>query len=372
MADMVVMKSWKMLIGMLSREAKLQIAALDVVNASGKLSESSWIYLNEGFLNWCLGILSADDCDNILKAKVFNTIGTLCLHHRCKEILSEIKEFENHAKKALKAKELKQESSNLQFAAIRFLASLGRVDQVSAVIGRPVEQERGIRILSLDGGGMKGLATIQMLRQIERQAGGRPLRDLFDLVVGTSTGALLTVALMLKGLSLTDCEKIYKDLGNRVFRNPVLNTEKDESWMNLFFKSFHSKTEHVRAVVVGCKHDTGKKEHECEIFMSGYSFYSKANLYFVDSATYETLLKENCEITLNGLQKIEDLIDSACLDAPKIALVSTLTSVSPAQPFIFRNYEYPITSNLVSRNLGSSSHRIWEAVRASSGMYCIA
>jgi patatin-like phospholipase/acyl hydrolase len=107
---------------------------------------------------------------------------------------------------------------------------------------------------------MKGLATIQILRQLERQAGGRPLRDLFDLVVGTSTGALLTVALMLKGLSLADCEKVYKDLGIRVFRNPVLNNEKDESWMNLFFKSFHSKTEHVRAVVVGCKHDTGKKK----------------------------------------------------------------------------------------------------------------
>lgn len=89
------------------------------------------------------------------------------------------------------------------------------------------------------------------------------------------------------------------------------------------------------------------------------------------SATYENLLKENCEITLNGLHKIEDLIDSSCLDAPKIALVSTLTSVSPAQPFIFRNYEYPITSNLASPNLGSSSHRIWEAVRASSGMCCI-
>lgn len=261
MADMVVMKSWKMLMGMLYREAELQLAALEVINASGKLSKSSWKYLNREFFDWCLGILSASRCDDdVLKAKIFSTIGTLCLHHRCKEILSEIKEFEICAQSVLQSKLGNQANPNLEFAAIRFLASLGRVDQVSAAVGRPIKREKGIRILALDGGGMKGLATIQILRQMQRQAGDRPLRDLFDLVVGTSTGALLTVALMLKGLSLTDCEKVYKDLGIRVFRNPVLNAEKDESWMNLFFKSFHSKTEHVRAVVVGCKHDTGKKK----------------------------------------------------------------------------------------------------------------
>ena len=33
--------------------------------------------------------------------------------------------------------------------------------------------------------------------------------------------------------------------------------------------------------------------------------------------------------------------DTACLNAPKVALVSTLASVSPAQPFVFRNYELP-------------------------------
>lgn len=261
MADMVVMKSWKMLVGMLYRGAELQLAALEVIDASGKLSKTSWKYLNQEFLDWCLGILSADSRDNnVLKAKIFSSIGTLCLHHRCKEILSAIEGFEICAKKLLQSKVANQGSPNLEFTAIRFLASLGRVDQVSAAVGRPIKREKGIRILSLDGGGMKGLATIQILRQLERQAGGRPLRDLFDLVVGTSTGALLTVALMLKGLSLADCEKVYKDLGIRVFRNPVLNNEKDESWMNLFFKSFHSKTEHVRAVVVGCKHDTGKKK----------------------------------------------------------------------------------------------------------------
>lgn len=49
-----------------------------------------------------------------------------------------------------------------------------------------------------------------------------------------------------------------------------------------------------------------------------------------------------------------------------MALVSTLTSVSPAQPYIFRNYEYSSRSGDINR-LGSSSHEIWQAVRASSG-----
>ena len=37
--------------------------------------------------------------------------------------------------------------------------------------------------------------------------------------------------------------------------------------------------------------------------------------------------------------------DTASLDAPKIALVATLGSVTPALPFVFRNYELPIATS---------------------------
>lgn len=80
-----------------------------------------------------------------------------------------------------------------------------------AIRGRPVPK-RGLRILSMDGGGMKGLATVRILKQIEKGTGKR-IHELFDLIGGTSTGGMLAVALGVKLMTLDECEEIYKNLG---------------------------------------------------------------------------------------------------------------------------------------------------------------
>lgn len=51
------------------------------------------------------------------------------------------------------------------------------------------------RLLCLDGGGIKGLVLIQMLIALEREA-GRPTRELFDWIAGTSTGGILALAVI--------------------------------------------------------------------------------------------------------------------------------------------------------------------------------
>jgi patatin-like phospholipase/acyl hydrolase len=53
----------------------------------------------------------------------------------------------------------------------------------------------GCRILSLDGGGVKGLAQLVMLKHIEERCFKIPLIHLFDLVVGTSIGGQIALAL---------------------------------------------------------------------------------------------------------------------------------------------------------------------------------
>lgn len=50
------------------------------------------------------------------------------------------------------------------------------------------------RILSIDGGGIRGLIPALVLAEIERLA-GRPIADCFDLVAGTSTGGILALGL---------------------------------------------------------------------------------------------------------------------------------------------------------------------------------
>jgi patatin-like phospholipase/acyl hydrolase len=44
----------------------------------------------------------------------------------------------------------------------------------------------GVRVLCLDGGGVRGIAQLRVLREIERVLGpGLPIQLFFDLMVGT-------------------------------------------------------------------------------------------------------------------------------------------------------------------------------------------
>ena len=56
-------------------------------------------------------------------------------------------------------------------------------------------RDAGSRILFLDGGGMKGLVQIEILSQLEEQT-GRRITELFDWIVGTSTGGIIALALV--------------------------------------------------------------------------------------------------------------------------------------------------------------------------------
>jgi patatin-like phospholipase/acyl hydrolase len=50
------------------------------------------------------------------------------------------------------------------------------------------------RILSIDGGGVRGIIPARILQEIEEKA-GKPIYQLFDMIVGTSTGALIALHL---------------------------------------------------------------------------------------------------------------------------------------------------------------------------------
>lgn len=53
----------------------------------------------------------------------------------------------------------------------------------------------GSRLLFLDGGGMKGLVQIEVMRQLE-EATGRKITELFDWIIGSSIGAILALGLV--------------------------------------------------------------------------------------------------------------------------------------------------------------------------------
>ncbi len=55
-----------------------------------------------------------------------------------------------------------------------------------------------VKVLSIDGGGIRGLIPALVLAEIERRT-GRPTAELFDLIAGTSTGGILACGLTRPG-----------------------------------------------------------------------------------------------------------------------------------------------------------------------------
>jgi uncharacterized protein len=75
-------------------------------------------------------------------------------------------------------------------------------------------------ILCLDGGGMRGILTIQLLKKIEKIA-GIPCYDIFDMIAGTSAGGIIA-GLITTGHTAEEIEGLYVNLINEVFDKKLL------------------------------------------------------------------------------------------------------------------------------------------------------
>lgn len=177
------------------------------------------------------------------------------------------------------------------------------------------------KILCLDGGGVRGLASLMILKhlmdRLESQRGGRlePWQE-FDMISGTSTGGL--IAIMLGRLRMTVEESIeaYKTLSQRIF-SPV----------------------HSRANIAGRAITTLKTEGKFE------------------SEPLEQVVKEMCRN--RGLSEAELLKDNSD-DSPKV-FVCAAQGVN-ADAVVIRSYksgddEWDDLYDIC---------KIWEAARATS------
>ena len=79
------------------------------------------------------------------------------------------------------------------------------------------------RILALDGGGIRGMITLRVLQRLEEDLAAAldagpefRLCDFFDLIGGTSTGAIIATALA-RRMSVAEVAAFYRDFGHKVF-----------------------------------------------------------------------------------------------------------------------------------------------------------
>ncbi|KAF5763476.1 putative phospholipase A(1) [Helianthus annuus] len=306
-----------------------------------------------------LGFVSDIVAQKMLSKDVIKSLKSLCAHKDLEVQRLALIAVGNLALRDLLLRLTLSFEQRVSKAAARVLAILGENENLRrAIKGRQVPKQ-GLRILAMDGGGMKGLATVRILKEIESGT-GRQIHEMFDLICGTSTGGMLAVALGIKLMSLEQCEDIYKNLGKLVFAEPVPKDNEAATWREKLDQLYKSSSQSFRVVVHGSKHSADQ---------------------------FERLLKEMCADEDGDL-----LIDSSVKRIPKVFVVSTLVNVAPAQPFIFRNYQYPagtpeiplMMSENISTNvpgtattgvqvgykrsayMGSCRHDLWQAIRASS------
>ncbi|KAM9854018.1 calcium-independent phospholipase A2-gamma-like isoform 2-T2 [Aulostomus maculatus] len=111
------------------------------------------------------------------------------------------------------------------------------VREALALVGyqKPV-RGRGVRILSIDGGGLRGLLALQTLHKLEVLT-GKPIYKLFDYICGVSTGAILGFMLGVFQLPLNECDDLYRKLGSDVFKQNVIVGTVKMGWSHAFYDS---------------------------------------------------------------------------------------------------------------------------------------
>ncbi|OQO14747.1 hypothetical protein B0A48_00129 [Cryoendolithus antarcticus] len=76
----------------------------------------------------------------------------------------------------------------------------------------------GVRLLTLDGGGVRGIVELEILKQLERELGGRvSVQSFFDLIVGTSTGGIIALGLTARNWTVEQCTQHFEALCAKAF-----------------------------------------------------------------------------------------------------------------------------------------------------------
>jgi predicted acylesterase/phospholipase RssA len=104
--------------------------------------------------------------------------------------------------------------------------ALAKADHGYARMAEKYGQARPRRLLALDGGGIRGVITLEVLAAMEdmlkrETRGDEPFRlgDYFDYIAGTSTGAIIAACLAY-GFSVGEISDLYQRLGQEMFQKP--------------------------------------------------------------------------------------------------------------------------------------------------------
>ena len=125
---------------------------------------------------------------------------------------------------SLKAPKVAKEPVILE-ASFLSAANLSLISAKKISFSHPIEA----RVLSIDGGGIKGLLVLELLALIEKKT-GKHITELFDMIGGTSVGALIATLLTIKD----------PKTGKPKFTSKALKEELIKHYPNFFVAKWNS------------------------------------------------------------------------------------------------------------------------------------
>jgi hypothetical protein len=178
------------------------------------------------------------------------------------------------------------------------LACHTRVGRSTLTLAERIGAPGPKRILSLDGGGIRGLISLQILKRVERivrEATGNPrlkLAEWFDFIGGTSTGAIIASCLAL-GMEVRQIEESYQLCARNMFRRASLIER-------LWYRYEKDRLSAKLREILGAETTLGS-EHIGTLLLLMLRNASTASTWPVSNnprAVYNDLARPNCNLRL--------------------------------------------------------------------------
>ena len=141
-----------------------------------------------------------------------------------------------------------------------------------------------VKVLAIDGGGIRGLIPALVLAEIERRT-GRPTADLFDLIAGTSTGGILACGLTRPGpdgkpLHSADAlAELYRTEGPKIFDRSL--RKKLTSVGGLVDELYDDDA--LNAALAAYLGDARLKDAMTDVFITAYDIQGRFAFFFRSS-----------------------------------------------------------------------------------------
>jgi len=137
------------------------------------------------------------------------------------------------------------------------------------------EHKNEIKILSIDGGGIRGFIPAILLARIEQQKGVR-IHQLFDFFAGTSTGGIVSLLLNRPDpLTAEEIVKVYSDDGaNRIFKKDIF------TGMNYLFRGEKYNRKGIESVLSENLENYCLKDALKPVLIPSYEMESRNAVFF--------------------------------------------------------------------------------------------